>query len=240
MGSVVKGVFGSPSKSRQPTGFQTLPRFARRGFGEAIATSEQLAQDPNLFIPTGFTPEQEQALGVLTQAAQPLTGEVLEPRRELFFNPFVEQALEPALQDLRTQGQGLISDIGAGATAAGGFGGARQALLEAQVARDVAREAGRLGATTRAAAFSEATQRALEQLGSERQAAGTLFGLGEAQRTLEQAQRQAPLAANQFLLDALARIPTGGGGTSTGARQGFAPSILGGGFGSGIANVLFG
>lgn len=206
-------LFGGKTKTttvQNPTAFETLPPEAQALFRRSLEAIEPLAT-PEAFMPADLTPDQLAALETLRGQAQPLSAETLGETTDLFFNPYQEQVLEPAFEDIRQQTQQIIGDIGSGASAAGGFGGTRQGLLEQQAVEGAQREIGRLGAQTRGAAFDTATQRALGELSRQGQAATGLFNVGEGLRQLEFERQRAPLSAQEYLLQAALGTPAGGG-----------------------------
>ena len=104
--------FGSrrEQQTQAPTGFQTLPRFGQEALSEVIQSGRGFLQDPSIFTPTQITPEQQEALEVLRLGAQPLTAERFSQQRNIFQNPFIEEVINPALADLREQGQSLFGE----------------------------------------------------------------------------------------------------------------------------------
>lgn len=215
-------------RTQAPTGFQTLPGFAQQGLEEAVGSARGFLQDPSIFAPTGLTPEQQQAISLLASGAQPLTDERFRAGISMFQDPYLEATLTPALEDLQRIGRGAFGDIGAQASAAGAFGSSRQALREAELGRNLAKEAARISAGVRSQGFESATDRFLSELGRQRQGAEKLFDVGEAIRTLQQQQRQAPVQATSFLSSLIQGLPTGGGPVETTLRAKRSPAdILG-------------
>src|SRR5690606_35357417 len=53
-----------------------------------------------------------------------------------YFNPYVEQALQPALRKIQEASDDQRRRSGAGATASGAYGDARHGILESQLYRD--------------------------------------------------------------------------------------------------------
>ena len=234
MGSLAGALFGGGKQKTQTVSqspFQTLPGFAQEGFREAIEAARGFLDDPGIFAAAPALPEQERALEILAQAAEPLTAQRFNEQFDIFFNPFLEQTLDPALADLERVGRGAFGDIGAQASQAGAFGGTRQAVREAELGRGLAQEAGRLSAGIRSQAFESAADRALGQLGRQQGAAALTFDAGEALRQLDQQTQQAPASAAAFLANLAAGIPAGGG-TTTQTTQGG-----GGGIGSTLSGA---
>lgn len=146
---------------------------------------------------------------------QPLTGEQFGQQLSMFQNPYLEQTLNPAIQDLQRGAQGFVSDIGSGATAAGGFGGTRQAALEGLTQRNLLEEIGRLSGNLRSQAYESAADRALSNIGNERglqrQSIFDLFGAGTARQDQATTQQQSPIEAINFLAALAQGVPYGGG-----------------------------
>ena len=96
-----------------------------------------------------------------------------------FFNPYEEQVIEQAQKDIRDEG--LIAQRAQGAQAVnlGAFGGARQGIMDSELAKNILREQARVGATMRASGYESArnaAQAAFEASNARRQSAGTSMG----------------------------------------------------------------
>ncbi len=246
MPKLFEGLFGAPSKSvsSTPTAFGTLPGFGKEGFEDVIGRGTELSQDPGLFAPAGLTPDQLASLSTLRGGLQQTSPEAFGAGLSTFQNPFEEQVVQNALRDIREQGAGLFSDIGTAASAAGGFGGERQALLESELQQNILRESGDVSGRLRSQGFQSAADRAIADIGRTQDVAGNLFQFGETGRQIQTGQQQAPLSALSFLQDLLKGLPVGGGGSSvsTGARQSVLEPIgkLAGGLGGFGAGFGFG
>jgi hypothetical protein len=127
-----------------------------------------------------------------------------------FQDPFTEQVIGGVQADFQRQRELSLNAVGANATAAGAFGGSRQALAEAETLRGLGAEEGRITSGLRSQGFQSAVQAALaqrqQQLGAAGQlanigfggiqglegllqrSAGAQIGLGEARRGIEQAR----------------------------------------------------
>lgn len=232
MVSGIGDFLGGGSEVKTTTGFGSLPSFAQGGLRKAIGLGGQFADDPSIFEAAPITSPQREALDVLTLGAQPLTEERFGEQLDVFQNPFIQQTLDPALADLQRVGAGTFGDIGQQATQAGAFGGTRQAVQESELARNLAKEAGRLSANVRSQGFESAANKALAQLGQQQQGASTLFNVGEALRQLQQQTQQAPATAAQFLSGLIGQIPTGGGTQQTSGGGSFADTA------SGIGSII--
>lgn len=123
-----------------------------------------------------------QAGDVLSRAGQPITGEEISTGIGQFFNPFVEQALQPTIRGLREEGMRQASDIGSLASNRGAFGGTRQALLESELGSNLQQNIGDVLSSGYSDAFRQAAPLALNQLQTDRsrglQSGQALAGLG--------------------------------------------------------------
>lgn len=229
-------LFGSKARPvTQPTGFETLPQFARSAFEQAVEQGQGIPT--SAFAPAGLTGQQQSALGTLQAGLGPTSPQAFQTGLETFGNPFEEQVVQSALADLQRTGRGVLSDIGAGASAAGGFGGTRQAVLEAELGRGLGQEAGALSGRLRSQGFQAAADRTLGDIARSQALAPTLFGLGDIQRQIQTQQQQAPIAQAQFLASLAGNVPGGGGQVSFQQQPGFLQRFGQGGqaFGQGVA-----
>ena len=244
MGKIGGALFGSPSKSQTvtPTAFKTLPQSARTAIHEFIGAGRGFLEDPSIFEAVDPLPEQQRALEILAGAAEPLTQQRFGQAFDIFFNPFVEQTVDPVLADIERVGRSAFGNLGAQAAQAGAFGGTRQAVREAELGRELGREAGRASSLLRSQAFESAADRALNQIANESVAALASFQTGEAIRQLQQQTRLAPAAAAEFLASLVSRVPAGGGtvATARGEQQGIIPQLLGTSLGTQQAPTFLG
>lgn len=240
MSKAFGSIFGKdPQPVQQPTGFQTLPRFAQEAFEESVTRGRELAQQPELFAPAPLTGQQQAALGALEAGLTPFSAQQFQQGLQTFQDPFEEQVVQSALADLQRTGRGALSDIGAGAAGAGAFGGTRQALLESQLASDLARQAGALSGQLRSQGFQQAASRTLENLARPQQVAQALFPLADVQRQIQFGQQQAPLDAVRFLSGLAQGVPVGGGQTTFSPGGGGILAPLGQ-FAGGVGGLLQG
>jgi len=244
---MVGELFGEPSKeftsSATPTSFASLPGFGQEAFQQAVTGAQQLAGQPDVFAPVGLTPEQQASLGTLTAGLQPTSPEAFQQGLTTFGDPFQEQVIQNVIRDIQQAGAGQFSDIGSMASAAGGFGGTRQALLESELQKNIQQSIGDVSAQLRSQGFQAAADRTLQDIARSQELAPTLFGLGDIERQIATQQQQAPIAASQFLTGTAGALPTGGGattsGVSTGATEGLVSQLgqLAGGIGGALTAV---
>ncbi len=113
-----------------------------------------------------------------------------------YMNPYVQQVLDPALEDIYRRADLQRNELNSRSAMTGSFGGSRNALAQAEQERNVLGEAGRLSANERAKAFNEAAnQYRLDQTNLPRLYESALSQLGTGQA----AQRSAIDATNAAL-----------------------------------------
>jgi len=134
-----------------------------------------------------------------------------------FGDPFEQQVIQNAIADIQRGTAGTFSDIGSAVSAAGGFGGQRQALLESEALGQQQRAIGDISGRLRSQGFQQAAQRTLSDLARTQDVAGNLFQFGDVGRQIQTQQQQAPIQQSQFLANLANLAPTGGG------QIGFAP-----------------
>jgi len=154
---------------------------------------------------------------MIGQGAAPITGEEISTGISNFFNPYVEQALQPQIRSLMERGAGQLSDVRSLASDVGGFGGTRQALREAEIERGLRQEESDILGRGYSDAFSQAAPLASNMLQADRSrmltGAGQQAGLGsqlfqsrlgmaDLRSKLGQEQRQAELQDIENMLRA--------------------------------------
>lgn len=218
----LSSLFGGGSKTTtQPTGFETLPTFAQDALRQAIESGTGLFQQPGLFGPAQFDPLQTQALGTFgSDLFGPLTPEFLGGQLDLFQDPFQEQVIQGAVGDIERFGRGQRSLIGQGASAAGGFGGSRQAIAESELDRNLLQQVGRTTSGLRSQGFQSAIQNALSGINLGRQGAAQQLAAGTIGQEQATALQQAPITAAQFLAQLTGAVPSGGGTIQKGGDGG--------------------
>ena len=131
-------------------------------FQQAIEAGQAI--DPSVFAPAGLTGQQETALGALESGLQPTSPEAFQTGLATFGDPFQEQVIQNVIRDIQEAGAGQFSDIGSMASAAGGFGGTRQALLEAELQKNIQRNIGDVSSQLRSQGFQAAADRTLQDI----------------------------------------------------------------------------
>ena len=95
-----------------------------------------------------------------------------------FSNPFIQNVIDVQKREAQRLGDVERQQIGAQAVNAGGFGGSRHAILEAEQARNLQQRLGDIQTRGSAAAFEDAQARLQQQRERERQAGAQYMGLG--------------------------------------------------------------
>ena len=157
-------------------------------------------------IPTASTTGPMQGVG----AATGIAGQ--------YMNPYLQNVLQPQLEELRRQGQIQQMENAARMTKAGAFGGGRQAILDAELQRNLLT---RMGSTI-GQGYASAYDKAMDQYNREQAQAMGLAGLlergGATQRAIEaegiaadigefQQQRDFPYKQLQFQQSMLQGMP---------------------------------
>lgn len=230
MSGMVGNLFGSKGNRAESTqssasGLAALPQYAQDAYKGAIGQAQTLASDNSLFTPVALNQYQTGAGNLIQQGYTPIDQNSLGSMMSLFNNPYEDQVVSKAIGDLRTTGQGLLSDLGAGATAAGGFGGTRQATLESELIKNLSQQAADTSSQIRSDNYNSAVGNALGSIGTnnqlQSQQISDLSNYGALVQNQETATKQAPLESLSFLLKALGALPQTGtsSGTSLGAQE---------------------
>ena len=148
-----------------------------------------------------------------------------------YMNPYENQVVQNTLADIERARQGQISAEGARATAAGAFGGTRQAVTRSLVDEAALRNAGNLAAQLRQGGFAQAQNLGLAQ-----------------QQLMQQYEQQRLDAARNLGLErlnvaqgALSLQPANlGGSTTNPIYRNQTASALGGALGGASLGSLFG
>ncbi|CAB4214637.1 hypothetical protein UFOVP1454_57 [uncultured Caudovirales phage] len=223
-------LFGSPSSgtqsSNQASGFSALPQFGQDAFKQAVERGTALSQDPSMFAPAGLTPEQTASLATLSAGLQPTSPGQFQTGLSTFGDPYNEQVIQNSIRDINTAGQGQLSDIGSMASAAGGFGGTRQALLEALNQSNTQKNIGDISSQLRSQGFQNAANMTMADIARSQDVAGNLFGLGETQRGINTQTKQAPIAANNYLAQLAQGLPASSYNSSSQVTAGDSKGML--------------
>ena len=152
-----------------------------------------------------FSPEQQEAFtgisGLVGQGEQyfdPATrlaaSSAIAPRAgevQQYMSPYMQNVVDIQQREARRQADVAAQQLGAQAVGAGGYGGSRQAILEAEQQRNLQTQLGDIQGRGLAAAYEDAQRRIAEQRGRELSASGQFMQLGQ----VAPAQQQRELTA---------------------------------------------
>jgi len=127
-----------------------------------------------------------QGIGQLGTAQQRVAAAGIDPTSyQQFMNPFLEDVIQKQYEDIAFEGAKQQAQLGASAAGQGAFGGSRQAVLQGEIAANIADQQARTGAQLRSAGFQQAqnlAQQAAQQQLRQAQLTGqlgqTVAGLG--------------------------------------------------------------
>jgi len=187
----------APSSTTQTSEFPTeLRPFIKDVLGKAQAIQEQ--RETEGYVPfqgpqiAEFTPEQEQSftgiqglVGKGQEYFDPSTAlaksSAVAPTSEAVqaaMSPYTQNVVDIQQREALRQADVAKQQLGAQAVSAGGYGGSRMAILEAEQNRNTQQLLGDIQARGQAAAFEDAQTRLAQQSGRELAASGQLMNLG--------------------------------------------------------------
>jgi len=157
----------------------------REAEGFVPYTGQQIAE---------FSPEQQRAFeGIaglvgtgqqyFAPAAALTASSAMAPTAESvgqFMSPYMQNVVDVQQREARRAADVAQQQLAAGAVGAGGFGGSRQAILEAEQQRNLQQQLGDIQARGLASAYEDAQQRLAQQRGRELSAGAQFAGLGQA------------------------------------------------------------
>ena len=161
-----------------------------------------------------------------------------------YMNPYLQSVLDPQMAELRRQNDITNMKANAGLTSAGAFGGGRQAIMNAENARNLMQEMNKTVGQGYASAYDKAMQQFNTEQGQAKTLADMMSEAGGQQRGIEQqgisadyneflAQRDDPMKKTQYLQSMLQGLPISTV-TNTAAQQSGLGNLVGsiGGLGS--------
>ena len=153
----------------------------------------------------GLDPNQQTGIGSFSTGYTP--GSFTTASAQQFMNPYLQAALEPQLREARRQADiSRVADAGR-LTRAGAFGGSRQAIMEAEGARNLGQQL----ADITGRGYSDAFTQAQRQFNVEQEALRRAEEASRAQFNEEERRRIAAEEADRrFGLDALGRLERAG------------------------------
>ena len=191
MGMIGTGAQGMEQAQRM------AQQFSQANMGQSMGALGQAQQIAQMAGPSDFRTAAQglgQATGTGAQAT--LAAQMAAARgqptsftgagtAEQFMDPFMRTVVQQQMDEARRQEQISAQQRGAAAVGAGAFGGSRQAVMEAEAARNLAQQQERIMAQGMQQAFGQGQQ----QFNVEQQArmAGSQLGLAAAQQQFQQA-----------------------------------------------------
>jgi hypothetical protein len=199
--------FGGGSSPPPPPSSQTVSQtsefptelkpYIKDVLGKAQAIQEK--RETEGYIPyegpqiAEFSPEQQEAFtgisGLVGQGAQyfdPATrlaaSSAIAPRAgevQQYMSPYMQNVVDIQQREARRQADVAEQQLGAQAVGAGGYGGSRQAILEAEQQRNLQTQLGDIQGRGLAAAYEDAQARMAAQRGRELAASGQFAQLGQ-------------------------------------------------------------
>lgn len=135
-----------------------------------------------------------------------------------YMNPYLNAVLAPQLSELQRQAQIAQMNTGSRLAQAGAFGGSRQAIMDAELQRNLLQEANKAIGTGYSSAYDKAMQQFNVEQGQAKTLADMMSGAGAQQRAIEQEgitadlneflqQRDYPMKQVQFLQSMLQGLP---------------------------------
>jgi hypothetical protein len=135
-----------------------------------------------------------------------------------YMNPYLSAVLAPQLSELQRQGQIAQMNQASKLTGAGAYGGSRQAIMDAELQRNLLQEMNKTIGTGYATAYDKAMDQFNKEQGQAAGLAGMLSSAGAAQRGIEaegiaadkaefEAQRDFPYKQLQFQQSMLQGMP---------------------------------
>jgi hypothetical protein len=182
------------------------------------------------------------AQGGITGLLPPQTSQQPSNIAQSYMNPYLQNVLTPQLDELRRQNDITNAATNAKMTQAGGFGGGRQAIMNAENYRNLMQEQNK----TVGQGYSSAYDKAMAQFNTEQGQAKDLANMMSTQGGIERGiesegiaadlgefekQRQYPFQQVQFQRDMISGLPTGSVQNTPGQMSGVGQllSALGGG-----------
>jgi hypothetical protein len=135
-----------------------------------------------------------------------------------YMNPYLQSVLNPQLDELRRQNEITNMQANAKLTGAGAFGGGRQAIINAENARNLMQEQNKTVGQGYASAYDKAMGQFNTEQGQSKDLVNMLANAGQAERGIEQegitadyneflAQRDDPMKKTQYLQSMLQGLP---------------------------------
>lgn len=206
----------------------------------------QNSSAPNVFqqSATGITNAMSGAQAGMAYSPMQINAGDISSQTSQYMNPYENQVVQNTMDDMERQRKIMANQVGAQATAAGAFGGSRQALMQSEADRNALQLMGNQAAQLRQAGWNQgqniagqaalANQSAGLQGAQQRLAASTQlgnlsnlgFGMGQSAQQMQAQSGALAQGINQLLIDA-AKGQYGGFTGAPGVSQGYVNQALG-------------
>jgi len=156
--------------------------------------------------------------GGIAGLTSPQTSQQPSNIAQSYMNPYLQSVLNPQLEELRRQNDITNMNTNAKLTQAGGYGGGRQAIMNAENNRNLMMEQNKTVGQGYANAYDKAMGQFNTEQGQSKDLVNMLANAGQAQRGIEQegitadyneflAQRDYPMKQTQYLQSMLQGLP---------------------------------
>ena len=155
--------------------------------GGIASEGGELPGAPGSGVQDSGQPGMPQAMTPGIQAPQSNMGGISQPSgiASSYMNPYLRNVLDPQLEELRRQSQVNLQPNLAKLTAAGGFGGGRQAIMESEANRNLLQEQNKTVGQGYANAYDKAMQQFNTEQGQAKDLVGMMSGTGATDRAIE-------------------------------------------------------
>lgn len=242
LGSLFGGSTGAPVGS-QSTLSEWVGPYVTDMLGKAKGLTEmpyQVYQGPLTAGPSSLQQQYYQGLGSMGfpgQLGQSFTSSGVASQ---YMNPFLQNVLQPQLEELRRQAQIQQTENASRMTQAGAFGGGRQAIMDAELQRNLLNRVGQTVGAGYATAYDKAMDQYNKEQGQAMGLAGLLGTAGREQRGIEsegiaadlaefERQRDYPFKMVQFEQSLLQGLPVQSIATQFQKSDPVSDAITGGG-----------
>lgn len=195
---------------------QSIDPQAKQAYLDNLEAAKKTASGLGVQQFAGFTPEYQAAQQQLTNLG--MAGFTPESISK-FMNPYQEEVIGSAMNDIERQRQMQQVTDAASATRAGAFGGSRQAVQSALTNEAALRQGASTAAQMRAQGYGQAAQLAQQAQTMGLQGVGAIMSAQQQQQALEQARldaaRNLPLQQLAIQQAAMSAQPANLGMTST-------------------------
>jgi hypothetical protein len=167
---------------------------------------------------TGTAPTAPSTQTGIAGLTAPQTSQQPSNIAQSYMNPYLQNVLNPQLDELQRRSQINLQPDLAKLTQAGGFGGGRQAIMQSEAGRNLLQEQNKTVGQGYASAYDKAMGQFNTEQGQSKDLVNMLANAGQAERGIEQegitadyneflAQRDDPMKKTQYLQSMLQGLP---------------------------------